>query len=196
MQAQPRVLDCGGNLGLSAIFFRQQYPSARVTVFEPDPAIADICAHNLAAFGYQDDVELVRKAVWTHDTTLHFDAKGAAAGRVVAGNAATVEVPATALRPYLEREAVVDMVKIDIEGAEHAVLPAIADQLHKVANLFVEYHSFEGQSQHLASLLQIITQAGFRYYLETEVKIADAPLRDKLEFEGMDAAVMIFCYRV
>lgn len=191
----PRVLDCGGNMGLSAIFFRQQYPKARVTVFEPDPTIADICAANLKAFGYEKDVELVRKAVWSREETLRFDAKGAAAGRLSADAADVIEVPAIPLRPYLEAEAVIDMVKIDIEGAEMEVLRSVSDLLPRVRNLFVEYHSFVGQPQQLSELLDIVTAAGFRYYLESEVKLSDAPLRDRGTLEGMDAQVMVFCYR-
>src|SRR5690348_6625614 len=43
----PRIIDCGGNIGMSVIWFKQRYPQARITVFEADPALADILAENV-----------------------------------------------------------------------------------------------------------------------------------------------------
>jgi hypothetical protein len=34
---RPYIIDCGGNIGLSVIWFKQRYPQARITVFEADP---------------------------------------------------------------------------------------------------------------------------------------------------------------
>ena len=37
--AAPRILDCGGNLGLASLFFKRRFPSARITAYEADPAL-------------------------------------------------------------------------------------------------------------------------------------------------------------
>ena len=48
---EPRILDCGANIGLASIYFRQRYPNARITAFEADPSLAAICRRNLASDG-------------------------------------------------------------------------------------------------------------------------------------------------
>jgi hypothetical protein len=35
----PFIIDCGSNIGLSIIYFKRQYPNARIIGFEPDPMI-------------------------------------------------------------------------------------------------------------------------------------------------------------
>ncbi len=32
----PLILDCGANIGLSALYFQRLYPKARIMAFEPD----------------------------------------------------------------------------------------------------------------------------------------------------------------
>ena len=40
----PKIIDCGGNIGLSVIACKLRYPQARIVVFEADPALAAILA--------------------------------------------------------------------------------------------------------------------------------------------------------
>src|SRR3977135_1311074 len=46
---RPRILDCGANVGVASLFFKQQYPRARITAFAADTAIRDGRRRNLAA---------------------------------------------------------------------------------------------------------------------------------------------------
>ena len=58
------------------------------------------------------------------------------------------------------------MLKIDIEGAEVSVFESIRNQLNKVENIFMEYHSPTVGSQKLDRLLKILSENNFRYYIE------------------------------
>src|SRR5579871_1024667 len=40
MSGAVRIVDCGGNIGLSTIWFKMRYPDARIVVYEADPYIA------------------------------------------------------------------------------------------------------------------------------------------------------------
>jgi FkbM family methyltransferase len=47
----PLILDCGGNIGLSARYFREHYPTARIVAVEPDPANFALMSANIAPAG-------------------------------------------------------------------------------------------------------------------------------------------------
>lgn len=193
--AKPYIIDCGANLGLSVLYFKRLYPQAKVVAFEADPDIYQILSENLAGQGITD-ANLINKAVWNEDTTLRFYKEGGDAGRVA--NASDeqdmIEVPAVSLKPYLQQE--VDFLKIDIEGAEYAVLKDISDDLTRVKNIFVEYHSFTGQEQPLDEILAILRKAGFRYYIETVGINSSQPFIGINAGLGMDNQMNISGYRI
>lgn len=184
----PRILDCGANVGVSCLYFHRHFPGARITAFEPDPEIFACMQENLAASGCTG-IELVRKAVWSADTVLQFAADGADGGRI---GAAGAQVPAVRLKNFLAEP--VDLLKLDIEGAETEVLRDIAPALASVRNLFMEYHSFAGQPQTVGELMQILVAAGFRLHVHP-VNTAPQPLLATPSCLGMDLQLNIFARR-
>lgn len=171
-EPSPSILDLGANIGLATLWFKRRYPGARVVALEPDPAIYACLERNVRQNGLTG-VELVNKAVWTTDATLRFARDGADGGRVVRageeGNAlmpATVEVEALAIDRLLAGRHI-DFIKMDIEGAESAVLPACRDALNDVRWLFVEYHARKGWPSELGSIVRAIESAGFRLHVES-----------------------------
>ena len=70
------------------------------------------------------------------------------------------------LRDVLSGLERVDFLKMDIEGAEAEVLADCAEQLERVGFAFVECHCWRHRPQTLHHVLAMLSQAGFRYYLE------------------------------
>src|SRR5262249_10933617 len=70
-EAEPRILDCGANVGLASLYFRRVYPGARITAYEADPALFAMLDVNLAA-NRAADVERIHAALWTTTGTLTF----------------------------------------------------------------------------------------------------------------------------
>jgi FkbM family methyltransferase len=190
----PYILDCGANIGLSVIYFKRLYPQAQITTFEADPDICKILAENVAAQGI-NDVTIVNKAVWNEETTLTFFKEGGDGGRIeeARDGRAAIKVPTTRLKPYMDRD--IDFLKIDIEGAEYEVLKDISPDLSRVKNIFVEYHSFVGQAQHLDEILAILSKAGFRYYIQTVGIFSHKPFVRINQSLGMDIQMNISGYR-
>jgi FkbM family methyltransferase len=190
------ILDCGANIGLATLFFAQHYPSAVIDAFEPDPANYALLQANLAPY-QRPGLRLHPAAVWTEDTLLTLHQDGAEASSVMArpGDAAqaSVQVEARALGPYLNRP--VAMLKMDIEGAETAVLQAVQHQLHLVDHLFVEYHSTVGQPQTLHILLQLLKDTGFRVAIQTHGLHARQPFLERPVIAGYDLLANIFAFR-
>ena len=191
---RPLILDCGANIGLSVIYFKRLYSSARVIAFEPDDQIFDTLSYNVGKFGFKD-VELLKKGVWNEQTTLQFAAEGADGGRIAQENSSNMKkIETVRLRDYLDQP--VALLKIDIEGAETAVLRDCADALGKVANIFVEYHSFDRDVQTLDEILSILTRNGFRYYLDSAGMRSPHPFIYIKKNLNMDLQINIWGYRV
>ena len=161
----PVIYDCGANVGMSILYFKQLYPQARITAYEAEPQIAEYLTKNLHYNGI-NDVEVIRKAVWKDNLGVEFG-EGQADDASIYGQGKKIRIPSVRLRDELAKEKNIDFLKIDIEGAETDVLPDCADMLDRVQHLFVEFHAYIGQTQQLAKLLDVLEKAGFRYYIDT-----------------------------
>ena len=192
---KPVIIDCGANIGLSILFFKQLYPEAIIQAFEADPKVFKCLEKNLASFGL-NDVELINKALWDTETNLTFYSEGADGGRVdkkTFGNGEMINVEATCLSKYLDKK--IDFLKIDIEGAEYKVLKESLSYLKNVENMFVEFHSFVDKSQQLNEILEILSNSGFRYYVSSIGIRSSQPFIHINQSLGMDNQLNIFAFR-
>jgi len=183
----PRILDGGANIGLASLYFKRLYPGARITAFEADPAIAEMARKNLAANGAAD-VELVHAALWTASGTVPFRAEGADSGAVaeLAGAPAGREITVPSLRlADLLAAGPVDLLKLDIEGAEEAVLPDAEEHLGNVAGLVMEIHETDPARRRTPPLLELLTRAGFHYTLDELIPL-DEPISLDAPIPGDD----------
>ena len=117
--ASPRIIDIGSNIGLSLTFFTQEYPNARITAYEADPKIFSYLKENSTYF---PKAELINKAVWIHGNGIQLFSNGADSASILVGQGNTIHVPSISFREILENETEIDMLKMDIEGAENNVL--------------------------------------------------------------------------
>jgi FkbM family methyltransferase len=157
----PRVIDGGGFIGMSVLYTKRVHPDARITCFEPDPAIAAILRENVEMNGLSD-VEVVTAALADERGDASFLPDDADGGRVVtAGGDETVR--AVPLSDYLGEP--VDFLKLNIEGMELPVLAAAKERLPAVNELVVEYHGWPGRPQQLGELLDLLDKYGFRYLI-------------------------------
>ena len=186
----PTILDVGANYALAAIFLKQTHPEADVIAFEADPAIADIAEANIVAAGLSG-VTLVRAAAWTQAGTMRFSSEGGDAGHL--GDHGGIDVPTVRLRDYLDRE--IDLLKMDIEGAEVDVILDCSDRLPRVRNLVCEYHSYAGRPQRLGELLAAIEGAGLRVVVQHDMTPAHPLVSVPTDPSGMDMRLNVWAYR-
>jgi FkbM family methyltransferase len=191
----PLIVDCGANIGLSVVYFKELAPNARIVAFEPDPDVFDLLAKNITGRSLTD-VEILNRAVWTDDSMLTFEVEGALGGKVGRSEAVarkSIEVRGQRLRDLLDQE--VDFLKLDIEGAEYSVLEDCRDKLENVRNLFVEFHGNTNEPQQLDEILAWVKTAGFRYYITEASKIQAHPFVSKGSPNDFDVQLNLSCYR-
>ena len=162
----PFILACGANIGLSVINFKRLYANSRIIAFEPDPEICRVLRRNVE-INHLPNVEVIEAAVWTHSGGISFVADRADGGRVdLSERRDGVTVPSVRLHDYLDTP--VDLLKLDIEGAEGKVLFDCADRLKNVQMLILEYHGFAHREQEFGGVLDLLRAQGFRYYVKVE----------------------------
>lgn len=190
----PLIIDCGANIGLATIFFKNKYPQARIIAFEPDPNIFKVLNKNISELQLSN-VEVFQEAIWINNHGVEFNLEGGFSGRIpydkeVENN--IIKVPTKRLKDLLKEE--IDFLKIDIEGAENDVIFDIKDSLGNVNNIFIEYHSYSEKEQRLHEILQILNQNDFRYHIQ-EAFVREQPFIERNTMLGMDLQLNIYGYR-
>lgn len=191
-RSTPYIIDCGANIGLSVIFFKNEYPHSVVLAFEPDEYIFKILQNNIINHNL-NKIELKQVALWKNEGKMLFENEGADGGKIqesFGGNKIKTET----LSKYLDKQ--VDFLKIDIEGVEYEVLKECSDKLSNVENLFIEYHSFENKSQNLHQILEILVNNNFRYYLSVPGVTSINPLVRPQKYAGMDMQINIHAFNI
>lgn len=168
-KTEPIIIDIGSNVGLSILYFKKLFPGSKIIGYEADPYIFTFLEKNLKNNG-ASDVILENKAVWIDNGQLDFFSEKADGGRInktAEINNTTVQVYAVDIRDVLNNYCEIDFLKIDIEGAEHQVIPKSVGLLDRVKNIFVEYHSFQNEKQNLDEILNVLIDAGFTINIQS-----------------------------
>jgi FkbM family methyltransferase len=181
---EPLIYDCGANVGIVSLYLKSKYPNARIVAFEPDAKVFSCLKKNIEE-NKLSGIELNEAAVWINNSGIEFGAEGADGGSVYFDGKKT-KVKSVRLAELLEKEKAIDLLKIDIEGAENDVLPDCEPHLKKVKNLFLEYHSWSGNEQQLDTLLAILRRSGFRYTIHSIGGVGKQPFLSLPVKSGMD----------
>ncbi len=167
LQAEaPRIIDGGAYMGLSILRYKHLWPLARITAFECAPQVLPQLQQNLAENGIED-VEVIEKALAGCAEERFFHSPGDDCGRMIPADESNgdTRVQTVRLSDYLNEP--VDILKLNIEGAELEVLREVeaSGRLNNIRNLVMEVHSFDKQAQFLGEILQILSRNNFRYML-------------------------------
>jgi len=188
----PRILDVGANVGLASLYFARQYPDALIEAYEADPVLYRILVKNLSLFPECSRVKAHCAAIWTSEGSISFRPDGADGGSIC--KRGLVQVRSVRLADILA-ESPIEFLKLDIEGAEYEVLEDCAKDLKNVGSMVVEYHGISGGKPRLGRVLQILENAGFRYYLCAEGVWNSHPLEGIARSGPFELQVNISCIR-
>jgi FkbM family methyltransferase len=169
----PVVIDVGGFIGDFALYAVKRLNARKVVVCEPSPRNWALLLKNIANNSYQDRIEPVNKAVTANgeNVMMNIDAPDDQQSMVSAHceNAQPMSsVPGISLGQLLRDHSVeyVDLLKIDVEGAEYAILEGTSsDVFRRVRNIVFEYHDIEGGWAMLESVNQRLIREGYTLHL-------------------------------
>ena len=190
----PVILDCGANIGLSSIYFKLNYPNAIVHAYEPDITLFELLKKNIQDNAFSN-ITLHQAAIWIEDTNLSFDNKGSEGSHIDLSGKSVTTVKALSLASQIDQFDHIDLLKMDIEGAEFEVVQSCIAQLHKVENFFLEYHGKVNETHKLVTLLDIVKSAGFNVYIKMAADNLQSPFYQKNTGEIYDVQLIIFCHK-
>jgi FkbM family methyltransferase len=193
----PIIIDCGANIGLAILFMKYKYPDSKIVAFEPEKNIFKYLTKNIYNNNFSN-VELINKAVWKENCLLKFENEGSDSSRIIGIEGienvkSHYEVEAVKLSDYIESQ--VELLKIDIEGAEVEVLKEIEHKLQFINRIFIEYHSPNEEGQRLQDILAILSRNGFNYYIDSSFKVNNSPYIEKKQYMGFKFFLNIFAQK-
>ena len=201
--ATPTIIDCGGNIGLSVIAFKQRYPQARILTFEADPKLAAVLAQNVKALGLPD-VTVAAQAVGGVNGHVLFQPDNAVGGRVVESHGAStpaqaISVPLVRLSDQMDQiEGPVDLLKMDIEGSEYDVIADLCQsgRIAQVRTLICGVHGSPATQRQVGELWRQLTEAGFRLSLYDARVVGDPRETPFAVIRGRYYAVIVYAWRL
>jgi|APTNR8051073442_1049403.scaffolds.fasta_scaffold02574_10 FkbM family methyltransferase len=174
--ASPKILDCGANIGMAALFFKKLFPGAEIVCFEPNPLSYKLLEMNVRGNDLQH-VTIINKAVADEVGKLDFFI-GNEKGSVIASlsedrnNTSRISVDAIRLSEFIgERK--FDLAKIDVEGAEHAVINDLIldNKINSIGEFMIEYHHMvDKKNTRLAEFLEKMERSGFLYNVRAKYR--------------------------
>lgn len=149
VEAHPKVIiDAGANIGLASIYFANKYPNAKIIAIEPEQSNFELLKENIAPY---PNVIPVQAALWHKNEEINLVDPGLgkwgfmtemknAPENIVGDTCYTVEAMSIdrIMNDYhLDK---IDILKVDIEGAEKEVFSNALSWIEKVDALIIELH--------------------------------------------------------
>jgi FkbM family methyltransferase len=172
----PHIVDVGAHIGATTLFLLERFPTARVLAVEPNPETAALLRRMIAVNGLEGQCEVVEAAAGVSAGSALMEGYSAFAHLVRADTEETVDV-LPPMRKYqangagpVDVEVVdvlplfsgADLVKMDIEGAEWAILEDPRFGSLGISALVLEYHPQGApQTDTTAAVRALLREAGF-----------------------------------
>lgn len=139
---RPEVLiDAGANIGLASLYFNRYFPDISIYAFEPENSNYNLLEKNTRLY---PNIHIFKKAVW-HESRLLSIIKDTSHDSFSVKEAykSNVEnVEGTSINDFLRINNIsqIDLLKIDIEGAEYNLFSKNTEWLLKTKTIIVEIH--------------------------------------------------------
>lgn len=157
--AKGEFVDIGAHVGTYAVPFARR--GWRVTAVEPSVKTFEILKQNVVRNGVEKNVRLQNAAVWSTSgfASIYVSATQSALDSLVPRRGSAILVPTITLEDLLEEVGRADLVKMDIEGAELAVLSAADPRTIRRAEKWV----LELSTETLRTVCTLMTRSGYDF---------------------------------
>ncbi len=167
------IIDLGANVGMFTIHSKLKYPKAKIISLEPEPGNYKQLQLNTAGL---ENVVVLNKAIWKDDkgVSMVIDAQygewGATSESYSANAKNQLMVESITMQGLIDLYAInlIDILKIDIEGAEKYIFETETEWLEKVKVLIIELHDFMEKESSNNFFRAITKLKGFDFFISGE----------------------------
>lgn len=137
------IIDAGANIGCAAVYFARRFRDAKIICVEPTPSTFELLERNIEPL---DNVQAVNMAVWCDNSSIEIADSSVhhLAIRVQprSDSENTIPVDARTIESIMKIAGIktLDLLKMDIEGAELEVFERPEEWLDAVQCLVIEFH--------------------------------------------------------
>jgi FkbM family methyltransferase len=142
------IVDAGANIGLSSIYFSNRFPHSKIIAIEPEDGNFEMLKRNTRLYY---NIVPVRGALWHENKPLHLVDPGLGEWGFMTQAQGSIderfgvvrhEVPGITVETIMKEQRIerIDILKMDIEGAEREVFRDPSSWLGRVDALIVELH--------------------------------------------------------
>lgn len=139
------ILDAGANIGLTSIYFANHYPDAKIIAIEPDNDNYALLKINTKNY---DNIEILNAAIWNKNETINLTDPGFGDwGFMTQPLNENLQIKRHSVQGItidhimnLYGIGFIDILKIDIEGAEKEVFHNPEKWINSVNSLIIELH--------------------------------------------------------
>lgn len=159
-----RVVDVGGNVGFTSLYWLRRLPNAHILVFEPHPVHLECFRWHMRRNGLSKRIELLPFAAGVKDSTVTLCDYGAASSHVIdrpASSGNSLDVPMVDWISHLGREPI-DLLKIDIEGGEYELLADSRFSDLDIRNIVIEWHKLPNDGRGGNWCIERLESMGFQ----------------------------------
>jgi FkbM family methyltransferase len=179
----PHIIDCGGNIGMSTLYFKYIYPNSKITTFEPSKEVIEFIKENVNK-NKLHDIEIVNAAVDIKEGNCVMYPRGVGAcGNTLlkdlleSDKVNSYTVPVAKLSNYIKHN--IDFLKLDIEGSETNVIKELNDEnkFENISEIAIEFHySPKLKDNKLSEMIHLLESANFGLQIYQEDPSASSQL--------------------
>ena len=146
---QPKhIVDGGANIGLFSVTAADRFQRAQIDCYEPSRENVALLCRNLARNGVSADVR--QAALWAREEKLRFVEVKSYSGTVSPAAEVAAGCEVQAVLPEIKEDC---WLKLDIEGAEYELLPALFAAGRFPRWISAELHHYRDKGPRLVALL-------------------------------------------